>query len=92
MHGRETASAPTCPAGMAAREVGVLCLVARELTHSEIAEELGLSEKTIAHHLIRIFNKTTSENRAAAAAFAIRHGLTQFLMLPSQLSHHPLAN
>jgi DNA-binding NarL/FixJ family response regulator len=75
MQGRETASAPTYPAGMTAREVGVLRLVARGLTKSEIAEELGLSEKTIAHHLTRIFNKTTSENRPAAAAFAIRHGL-----------------
>jgi hypothetical protein len=38
-------------------------------------QELELSEKTIAHHLIHIFNETTSENRASAAAFAIRHGL-----------------
>jgi len=66
---------PTYPAGLTAREVGVLRLVARGLTNSEIAEELRLSEKTIAHHLTHIFNKTTSENRAAAAVFAIRHGL-----------------
>jgi len=66
---------PTYPAGLTAREVGVLRLVARGLTNSEIAEELRLSEKTIAHHLTHIFNKTTSENRAAAAAFAIRHKL-----------------
>jgi DNA-binding CsgD family transcriptional regulator/tetratricopeptide (TPR) repeat protein len=63
------------PNGLTTREVGVLRLVAGGLTNNEIAEELGLSEKTIAHHLTRIFNKTTSENRAAAAAFAIRHGL-----------------
>jgi predicted ATPase/class 3 adenylate cyclase/DNA-binding CsgD family transcriptional regulator len=84
MQGQEMASAPTTtiaspapayPAGLTAREVGVLRLVAGGLTNSEIAEELGLSEKTIAHHLTHIFNKTTSENRAAAAAFAIRHGL-----------------
>lgn len=41
----------------------------------ESSQELGPSEKTIAHHLTHIFNKTTSENRAAAAAFAICHGL-----------------
>lgn len=63
------------PAGLTAREVEVLQLVARGLTNTEIASELGLSEKTIAHHLTHIFNKTTSENRAAAVAFAIRHGL-----------------
>ncbi|MDQ6661668.1 MAG: protein kinase [Chloroflexota bacterium] len=66
---------PTYPAGLTAREVEVLRLVAKGLTNSEIAGELGLSEKTVAHHLTHIFNKTTSENRAAAAAFAIRHGL-----------------
>jgi len=65
----------TYPAGLTAREVQVLRFVANGLTNAEIAEELRLSEKTIAHHLTHIFNKTTSENRAAAAAFAIRHGL-----------------
>jgi hypothetical protein len=34
-----------------------------------------LSEKTIANHLTIIFQKTASENRAAAATFAIRQGL-----------------
>jgi DNA-binding NarL/FixJ family response regulator len=63
------------PAGLTTREVGVLRLVAKGLTNAEIAQELGLSGKTIAHHLTHIFNKTTSENRAAAAAFAIHHGL-----------------
>jgi predicted ATPase/class 3 adenylate cyclase/DNA-binding CsgD family transcriptional regulator len=66
---------PTYPAGLTAREVEVLRLVARGLTNNEIAGELRLSEKTVAHHLTHIFNKTTSENRAGAAAFAIRHGL-----------------
>ena len=70
-----TTPSPTYPAGLTEREVEVLRLVAKGLTNSEIAQELGLSEKTIAHHLTHIFNKTTSENRASAAAFAIRHGL-----------------
>lgn len=69
--------APTSsnPAGLTAREVEVLRLVAQGMTNTEIAQALQLSEKTIAHHLTHIFNKTTSENRAAAAAFAIRNGL-----------------
>lgn len=71
----ETVLTPGYPNGLTAREAGVLRLVAGGLTNAEIAEELGLSEKTIAHHLTRIFNKTASENRAAAAAFAIRHDL-----------------
>ena len=66
---------PTYPAGLTAREIEVLRLVARGLTNSEIAQELVLSERTVAHHLTHILNKTTSENRAAATAFAIRHSL-----------------
>ncbi len=67
--------APPSPAGLSAREVEVLRLVARGLTNTQIAHELVLSEKTVATHLTHIFNKTNSDNRAAAAAFAIRHGL-----------------
>ena len=68
-------TASTYPAGLTAREVEVLRLVARGLTSGEIALELKISEKTVAHHLTHIFNKTSSDNRAAAAAYAIRHGL-----------------
>ncbi len=70
-----TARIAPYPVGLTAREVEVVRLVARGLTNSEIAEKLGLSEKTIAHHLTHIFNKTTSENRAAVVAFAFRHHL-----------------
>ncbi len=78
--GREVVLPPTTlqqtyPAGLTAREIEVLRLVAKGLTNYEIAKELGLSGKTIAHHLTHIFNKTSSENRTAAVAFAIRHGL-----------------
>lgn len=63
------------PADLTEREVQVLRLVAQGLTNAEIADELGLSKKTIAHHLTHIFNKTTSENRASVVAFAFQHGL-----------------
>ena len=66
---------PTYPADLTAREVEVLRLVAKGLTNLQIAQELRLSEKTVANHLTHIFNKTTSDNRAAATAFAIHHGL-----------------
>jgi DNA-binding CsgD family transcriptional regulator len=65
----------TSPAGLTAREVQVLRLVAKGLTNAEVAQELQLSEKTVAHHLTHIFNKTGAENRASATAFAIRQDL-----------------
>jgi DNA-binding CsgD family transcriptional regulator len=65
----------TNPAGLTPREVEVLSLVALGMTNTQIAHKLIVSEKTVATHLTHIFNKTNSENRAAATAFAIRHGL-----------------
>jgi ATP/maltotriose-dependent transcriptional regulator MalT len=69
------AAPATYPAGLTLREVEVLRLVALGMTNTRIAHELVVSEKTVATHLTHIFNKTNSENRAAATAFAIRHGL-----------------
>jgi DNA-binding CsgD family transcriptional regulator len=68
---------PHLPAGLSMREAEVLRLVAQGLSNREIAEELGISERTVANHLASILNKTLADNRAAATAFAIRHGLAE---------------
>ncbi|HZU14737.1 MAG TPA: AAA family ATPase [Chloroflexota bacterium] len=65
----------TLPAGLSSREAEVLGLVTAGLSNREIAGRLHLSEHTVAKHLTSIFNKTGTDNRAAAAAFAIRNGL-----------------
>jgi len=66
---------PPLPAHLTRREVEVLKLVVEGKSNRQIAQALRLSEKTVTNYLTHIFNKTTSENRAAATAFAIRHGL-----------------
>src|SRR5438477_382651 len=66
---------PALPAGLSEREITVLRLVAQGKSNRQIAEELVLSEKTVINHLTNIFNKTVTDNRAAATAFAFRHGL-----------------
>jgi DNA-binding NarL/FixJ family response regulator len=63
------------PAGLSAREVEVLQLVAAGNSNRAIAQALVLSEKTVANHIANIFAKTGTDNRAAATAFAFRHGL-----------------
>ena len=68
-------STRSLPAGLSLREVEVLRLVTEGKSNRQIAEELVLSEKTVANHLARIFAKTGTDNRAAAAAFAIRSGI-----------------
>ncbi|HET8843466.1 MAG TPA: AAA family ATPase [Ktedonobacteraceae bacterium] len=65
----------TLPAGLSLREVEVLRLIVTGKSNRQIAEDLVLSEKTVANHVLHIFNKTGTQNRTAAATFALRHGL-----------------
>ncbi|MBA2450320.1 MAG: AAA family ATPase [Chloroflexi bacterium] len=66
---------PRLPAGLTPREGEVLHHVAAGRSNREIAEALVLSEKTVEHHLTSTYIKIGADNRAAAAAFAVRHGL-----------------
>ena len=66
---------PSLPANLTEREAAVLKLVANGRSNRQIAHTLVLSEKTVTNHLTHIFNKTASENWAAATAFAFHHGL-----------------
>ena len=63
------------PAGLTAREVEVLRLVAAGRSNRQIAEELVISEHTVARHLQNMFTKLDVSSRAAATAFAFEHGL-----------------
>ncbi len=64
------------PGGLTAREAEVLALVARGNTNRQIAEQLVISEKTVASHLSHMFTKLDLSSRAAATAYAYEHGLT----------------
>jgi DNA-binding NarL/FixJ family response regulator len=66
---------PESPAGLTAREVEVLRLVASGITNKQIAAQLHLSEKTVARHLSNIFIKIQVGSRSAATAFAFGQGL-----------------
>jgi DNA-binding CsgD family transcriptional regulator len=61
--------------GLTGREAEVLRLVASGKTNREIAIDLVLSERTVAHHLNHIFDKLGVSSRAAATAFALREGI-----------------
>lgn len=63
------------PAGLTAREVEVLRLVARGFSNREIAEALVISRKTAGNHVEHIYAKTGVRNRAQASVFALTHGL-----------------
>jgi HD-GYP domain-containing protein (c-di-GMP phosphodiesterase class II) len=66
---------PSLPAGLTAREIEVLRLLALGLTTREIADRLVISTKTADHHVQHIYGKIGVSTRGAAALFAIEHGV-----------------
>jgi DNA-binding CsgD family transcriptional regulator len=67
----------TAPGGLTGREVEVLVLVASGRTNRAIAEQLVISEKTVARHVSNILTKLGLASRTAATAYAYEHHLVE---------------
>jgi HD-GYP domain-containing protein (c-di-GMP phosphodiesterase class II) len=65
------------PAGLTARELEVLMLVARGATARDVARELVIADKTARNHIERIYSKIGVSTRSGAALFAMRYGLVE---------------
>ena len=63
------------PGSLSERELQVLRLLATGKTNRAIAEELFISEKTVARHVSNIFDKVGASSRTAATAWAFQHKL-----------------
>jgi HD-GYP domain-containing protein (c-di-GMP phosphodiesterase class II) len=63
------------PAELTEREVEVLRLLAAGLSNREIARRLVISPRTAEHHVQHVYAKIGVSSRAAAALFALEHGL-----------------
>lgn len=63
------------PCGLTPREAEVLQLIARGRSTAEIAADLVVSRATVERHITHIYDKIGARGRAAATAFALRHGL-----------------
>jgi DNA-binding NarL/FixJ family response regulator len=61
-------------AGLTAREMEVLRLVARGFTNDQTAQALHLSRRTVEAHLTHIYNKLNVSSRTEAALLAMRKG------------------
>ena len=57
------------------REIEVLRLLARQNSNKQIARDLGISPKTVEHHVSHIFDKTGSTTRTGAALYATHNAL-----------------
>jgi DNA-binding CsgD family transcriptional regulator/tetratricopeptide (TPR) repeat protein len=74
----DTMKAKAAPdtAGLSARELEVLGLLAAGQTNRQIGESLFITEKTAGHHVSSILSKLGVNGRVAAAGIALRMGLS----------------
>ena len=61
--------------GLTPREVQILRLVTSGRTNRQLAEELGVSTRTIDAHLRSIYAKLGVKSRSAATRYAVEHQL-----------------
>jgi HD-GYP domain-containing protein (c-di-GMP phosphodiesterase class II) len=73
--GHESTRRTERPAGLTAREVEILRLLALGLLNKEIARRLEITPKTVSNHVEHIYAKIGVSSRAAAGLFATEHGL-----------------
>ncbi len=66
---------PTFPAGLTAREVEVLRLIAQGWTDAQIAEHLIISPRTVNRHTTSLYSKLGVSSRSAATRYAHEHHL-----------------
>jgi predicted ATPase/DNA-binding CsgD family transcriptional regulator len=66
---------PSYPAGLTAREMEVLRLVAQGMTDAQVADLLVISPRTVNWHLTAIYSKLGVSSRAAATRYAIEQRL-----------------
>lgn len=62
-------------AGLSAREIQVVQLIAGGATNEEVARVLVLSKRTVQSHLDRVMRKTETRNRTQLAVLAVQEGL-----------------
>ncbi|MFS8524967.1 MAG: response regulator transcription factor [Limnochordales bacterium] len=60
---------------LSARELEVLCLIAKGYTNQEIARRLFISPHTVKNHVSRIYQKLGMDDRTKVALWAVRLGL-----------------
>ena len=63
------------PAGLTDRELEVLIILSRGASNQEIAGKLGISPKTVGHHVQHVYRKADVRSRAAATLWAFEHDL-----------------
>jgi two-component system NarL family response regulator len=61
--------------GLSARQVQILTLVAQGQTYQQVAETIGIAERTVKYHMSEILERLHLDNRAQVLAYVARMGL-----------------
>ena len=80
---------PALPAGLTPREAEVIGLIARGLQTKQVARVLTISPKTADRHVQNAYAKIGVSSRAAAAVFAMQHGLVPWGEHPMSRTTEP---
>jgi HD-GYP domain-containing protein (c-di-GMP phosphodiesterase class II) len=65
------------PAGLSERELEVLLELVAGRSNQEIGETLGISPRTVGHHVQHVYRKAGVRTRAAATVWAFEHSLVR---------------
>src|SRR5437763_3606364 len=65
------------PAGLTRRELEVLLALVLGHSNQVIADDLGISAKTVGHHVQHVYRKAGVRSRAAATVWAFEHDLVR---------------
>jgi HD-GYP domain-containing protein (c-di-GMP phosphodiesterase class II) len=68
---------PELPAGLSRRELEVLLALVLGHSNQTIADDLGISAKTVGHHVQHVYQKVGVRSRAAATVWAFEHDLVR---------------
>jgi DNA-binding NarL/FixJ family response regulator len=64
-------------ASLSARQMQILTLVAQGQTYRQVAETIGIAERTVKYHMAEILDRLHLDNRAQVIAYAARLGLAE---------------
>jgi DNA-binding NarL/FixJ family response regulator len=65
------------PAGLTERELEVLLVLVRGGSNQQIADDLGISAKTVGRHVEHVYQKAGVSSRAAATVWAFEQDLVR---------------
>lgn len=67
---------PADEGGLSPRQIQILTLVAQGQPYRQVAEAIGIAERTVKYHMAEILDRLHLDNRAQMIAYAARVGLT----------------